>query len=78
MMSLATSPLLMADAIEDRYRGKHLVFTAKYVFLSPSPNEETVLEEFMAFRGTRTRRNPRWSWWAYDTASVRSASVSPA
>jgi hypothetical protein len=77
-MSLATSPLLMAGAIEDRCRGKHLVFTAKYVFLSRSPNEETALEEFRAFRGIRTRRKPRSSWWAYDTASVRSASVSPA
>jgi hypothetical protein len=37
-------------AIAARYPGKHLVFTPTYVFLSHSRDEQTALEEFLAFK----------------------------
>jgi hypothetical protein len=40
----------MERAIAARYPGKHLVFTPTYVFLSHSPDEQTALQEFLAFK----------------------------
>jgi hypothetical protein len=37
-------------AIAARYPGKRLVFTPTYVFLSHSPDEQTALQEFLAFK----------------------------
>jgi hypothetical protein len=37
-------------AIAARYPGKHLIFTPTYVFLSRSPDEQTALQEFLAFK----------------------------